>query len=241
MAEEEALEPKIEEVQMPGSLVTSFDAIKSKIAQIPLYSVSQNGDELVAVNVESVNIHKEPFLFYIIRIRKDGFVITYSIVPNTSERLRRATVVKNVASFLAIIADDFKIDNQKFLQYVDSAITDLLNGLNDSYSVLFNKYDSLLAEYASLRKLVSELTISNRNLTVQTTQLSEENKNLKAQLDALQTYSDETLMTMVQDWLEVHDSTIDIDEFAKTYKLSQPRVEQVLNKMVSLGYIELKG
>jgi hypothetical protein len=48
-------------------------------------------------------------------------------------------------------------------------------------------------------------------------------------------------MVMVQDWLESHDDTIDINEFAKSYKIITTRVEQILDKMVSLGYIELKG
>jgi DNA-binding IclR family transcriptional regulator len=46
---------------------------------------------------------------------------------------------------------------------------------------------------------------------------------------------------MVQDWLEAHDATIDINAFAKNFKMSTTRVEQILNSMVSLGYIELKG
>ena len=48
-------------------------------------------------------------------------------------------------------------------------------------------------------------------------------------------------MVMVQEWLESHDNTIDVNEFSTSYKIIPPRVEQILNKMVSLGYIELKG
>jgi DNA-binding IclR family transcriptional regulator len=48
-------------------------------------------------------------------------------------------------------------------------------------------------------------------------------------------------MVMIEDWIESHSDTIDIMEFSKTYRLTAPRVEQMLNKMVSMGYIELKG
>ena len=48
-------------------------------------------------------------------------------------------------------------------------------------------------------------------------------------------------MVLVEEWLEAHSSEIDVTEFAKVYKLSPTRVEQILNKMVSLGFIELKG
>lgn len=48
-------------------------------------------------------------------------------------------------------------------------------------------------------------------------------------------------MAMVGDWIETHSSSIDVDEFAQTYKLSVPRIEQILDKMVSQGYIDLKS
>lgn len=241
MAEEELLEPKIEEIQFPGSLVSDFATIKNKLAQIPFYSFNQTPEELDIVHVESRNVKKEPFLFYITKLKKDSLTLTYSIVPNTSDRMRRATVLKNLAGILAMLNDDFKIDTQKFFQYIDSVISDLLSGLNDNYSTLFNKYDALLAEFSELRKLATELSNANRNLTLQAAQLSEENSRLEKELKALQTYSDESLMAMIEDWLESHDSTIDIEEFAKTYRVPEPRVEQILDKMVGLGYLELKG
>ena len=60
-------------------------------------------------------------------------------------------------------------------------------------------------------------------------------------LKVLETYSDNSLMVIVQEWLDAHDDSIDVNEFAKNYKISPTRVEQILNKMVTLGYIELKG
>jgi len=48
-------------------------------------------------------------------------------------------------------------------------------------------------------------------------------------------------MVMLEDWIDAHNSTIDIIEFSKSYKIPAPRIEQMLNKMVTAGYIELKG
>lgn len=240
MVEEEQA-PRIEEVEFPGKLATTLEAIKTKVLQIPFYTAKLSGGELDIIRVESVNVHKMPFLFYIIKVRPDSIVLLYSIIPNTSERLRRATALGGLAAVLAMAGADFRIDEAKFFQYIDSAIGDVLGGMTESYSTLFNKYDALVAGYTELKKLAQDLTVSNRNLTIQTSQLSEENKRLQSQLSDLQTYSDDALMAMVQDWIEVHNSSIDITEFAKTYKLTEPRVEQILDKMVSMGYMELKG
>ena len=244
MAEEAATaetEPKVEQIEFPGKLQTSIGDVKSKLANIPFYSFQENGGALEIARVESRNIHKKPFLFYIIRVGPQSLQLTYSIVPGSSDRLRRATVIKDTASVLSVIRDSFQVDESKFFQYVDSVLDNLVAGLSQSYSTLFNKYDSLLNEFVEARRLLHDLETSNRNLTIQTSQLSEDNKQLTEQLKSLQTYSDESLMAMVQDWIEVHNSSIDIGEFSKTYKVPEPRIEQILDKMVSMGYIELKG
>ncbi|MGA3020780.1 MAG: hypothetical protein ABSD68_02425 [Candidatus Micrarchaeales archaeon] len=239
--ESKEIEPKIEQVVFPGKLLTSFDDLKQKISNIPFYTLQSGADSLEIIRVEGRNIHKKPFLFYIMTVKADALELTYSIIPGSSDRLRRATVIKNLASMLSVMKGSFQIEEEKFFQYIDSVIDNLLTGLSQSYSTLFNKYDGLLNEYVEVKRLNDELSASNRNLTIQTSQLSEENKTLVEELKSLQTYSDDSLMSMIQDWIEVHNSSVDVSEFSKTYKVSEPRVEQVLDKMVSLGYIELKS
>jgi len=235
------IEPKIEQIEFQGKLLTSLDDVKQKLSSIPFYSFQLTGDALEIVKVESKNIHKKPFLFYIISIKQDKLELTYSIIPGSSDRLRRATVIKNLAAVLSITKDSFQVEEGRFFQYIDSVIDNLITGLSQSYSTLFNKYDALLNEYVEMKKLMRELSTSNRNLTIQTSQLNEETRTLTEQLKSLQTYSDESLMAMVQDWIEVHSSSIDVGEFSKTYKVLEPRIEQILDKMVSMGFIELKS
>jgi hypothetical protein len=239
--EEVEIEPKVEQLSFPGKLVTSFDDVKQKLMNVPFYSFQPGDGKLDIIRVESRNLKKKPFLFYIFSVRQDAIDAVYSIVPGSSDRLRRAVVIQNLASLLSVIKDSFQIDESKFFQYVDSVLGNMMNGMSQSYSTLFNKYDGLLNEYVELKKLSKDLVVSNRNLTIQTGQLSEENKKLNEQLKSLQSYSDETLMAMVDDWIEVHNSSIDIEEFSKTYKVSEPRIEQILDKMVSMGYVELKS
>ncbi len=239
--EETEVEPKIERVEFPGKLNGTVSAVKDKVAQMPFYNFREAEGGIDIVRVESRNVRKKPFLFYIITVKPDALTLTYSIVPGSSDRLRRAVVIKNLASILSVISDSFAIEEGKFFQYVDSVLDSLINGMSQGYSTLFNKYDAVAGEYAELKKLANDLAMSNKNLTTQTSQLSEENKTLNEQLMSLQTYSDDALMGMVEDWIEVHSSAIDVGEFSKTYKVPEPRIEQILDKMVAAGYIELKG
>ena len=52
--------------------------------------------------------------------------------------------------------------------------------------------------------------------------------------------SDKTLAVKIQEWIAEHDGSIDVTEFAKVYGVSEARVEQVLNYLVTNGYLELK-
>ena len=237
----EFIEPDIEELEIKAKQLGSFDEAAKRLSSMELFHVKPSQDSLVLLRVESRDIQKRPFLFFIITFSKDSIKVEYSIAHDSSPKMRRLYVIKNLLSALSLIADTYQADDAELFQHVDSAIDDVINSISQSYSALFNNYDSLFNEYRELKRLNIELMASNKNLTVQGMQLSAENKELADRLKALETYSDESLMAMVQDWIETHDSTIDINEFAKSHKVPPPRVEQMLNKMVSLGYIEVKG
>ena len=120
--EETEVEPKIERVEFPGKLNGTVSAVKDKVAQMPFYNFREAEGGIDIVRVESRNVRKKPFLFYIITVKPDALTLTYSIVPGSSDRLRRAVVIKNLASILSVISDSFAIEEGKFFQYVDSVL-----------------------------------------------------------------------------------------------------------------------
>lgn len=231
----------MEKLTFSAKISGSLEEIRQKTLTIPFYAADLTGNVLTVARVESRNIRKMPYLFYIIEIKENELSVSYSIPPDMSETMRRAVILKDVSSYVSLISDHYTIDQSKLLQYVDSTLDVLLKGLSQPYSTLFNQYNATLSEYRALKRLNLELSASNRNLTVQAEQLTEENKKMAEELKKLQKYSDESLMVMVQDWIEVHNNTIDINGFAKTYEIASPRVEEILDKMVSLGYLELKS
>ncbi len=229
----------MEKLVFPARLQGSMDEIKQKIDAIPFYATYLEGGMLTVAKVESRNIHKMPYLFYIIEISAAEITVSYSIPHDVSETMRRATMLRNVSSVVSLISEHYSIDEGRLLQYIDSTLDVLLKELSKPYSTLFNQYNTILNEYRALKRLNLEISASNRNLTVQAEQITEENKKLASELKKLQKYSDESLMVMMQDWIEVHNNTIDINEFAKTYEITPPRAEEILDKMVSLGYLEM--
>ncbi len=234
-------QPKVEEFSISGKLNGTMGDVKAALGSLPFYLFKSSDSGLDLIKVESRSINRRPYLFHIISIKPDGIDITYSIIPDSSVSLRRASVLKSVAAIVSILDGKYSLDQLKFIQYIDSVLDGLLSGLSQNYTTLYNRYDSLLSEYRETKRLEIEVSAANRNLTIQSAQLSEENKVLKGQLASLQKYSDESLMALVEDWITVHNSSIDIVEFSKSHGVSPTRVEQILDKMVSLGYLELKG
>ena len=94
---------KVEQVEFDGKLKGSFESIQEKMSHVPFYTMRQGDGKLDIVRVESSNIRKKPFLFYIVTLKDGGLTLTYSIIPGSSDRLRRAVVIKNLASILSVI------------------------------------------------------------------------------------------------------------------------------------------
>ena len=242
MAEETAfVEPKTEEIEVKARLLGSFDEIVKRISGIETLEHEKVDSMLRIVRVENRDIQKRPFLFVMMELGADQLRICYTVATDSSPKLRRMVALKESLSVLSLLTDIYSVDNSEMFQCIDSAIDELSGSISQSYSSLFNNYDAIFNEYKELRKINVELTSANKNLSVQASQLSEENKALTARVKELEGYSDESLMVMTEEWLEAHNSEIDVGEFSKVYKISQTRTEGILNKMVSLGYIELKG
>ncbi len=239
--DQSAIQPKIEEFSIEGKLNGTMGDVKSVLGKLPFYLISSDADQLTMIKVESRSINKKPYIFHIIRIKPDSVLVTYSLLQDTSVNLRRADVLKELSAVLSMISDRYSINQAKFIQYVDSVLENLISGLSQTYTTLYNRFDSMLTEYRELKRLNIEIAASNRNLTLQSAQLADENKSLKEQLSALQKYSDESLMSLVEEWITVHNSSIDVVAFSKEHTVSPTRVEQILDKMASLGYIELKS
>ena len=235
------IEPNIENLRLKGTLLGTFDVMVKRLSTLQIFSIKSTQSSITLVRVESRNMQKKPFLFMIFKFEKDAISVDYSIGFDTNTKMRRLYVLKNLIAILSLITDLYEADNTDLLQHLDSAIDDVLGSLAQDYSTLYHNYGSLFDKYRELKKLNIELSNSNRNLSVQASLLDNENVELKDRLKQLETYTDESLMAIVEEWIDTHGGTIDINEFAQNYKITAPRVEQILDKMVSLGYIELKG
>jgi hypothetical protein len=234
----EERKPVVYSYSIPAKISTSLNDISLKLKTLNFLGVSQKEESLVVYNIESRDLKKEPYLFYIFEFKKDGIEINYSVIPDTSPKQRRLIVAKVLLDILVLLKEDLEVDSSKLYSFLSSSIQDFLSTIPQNYEILFGKYDSLLESYKDLQKNLFSLQNSNKMLSLKVTELLEKNAELEARIKKLETLSDEVLMLKVQDWLQTHNGTINIGEFSAFYKVPESRVEEILNKMISLGYIQ---
>ncbi len=236
------IKPKVKEFYLNSRLVGSFDDMISRFSDVKTFiSKKQQDNSLVLVSIESRDMQKNPFLFIVLVFKPDSITVQYSIPLDSSEKMRKIYVIRALLELLALVTDLYIVDQSALYTYINSSIDDILTSLSPSYSSLFNSYDSLFSEFREIRRLNLELQNSNKELTAKAVQMEEENKRLNEQLDQLHKYSDQALMVMVEDWIDEHNNTIDLDAFSNTHHIPISRVEQILNKMVTEGYISIQG
>lgn len=235
---EEQYKPEVYTYSFKIDVLTSLNDISLKAKALNFLGVTTAEDSVTLYNIESVDIKKQPYLFYMFEIRKEEIKMSYSVIPDQSQTERKLKVTKVLLDILVFFKEDLKIENPPFFSFLSSAIQDFLSSIPQNYETLFGKYDSLLENYKTLSKSLTTLELTNKDLSLKVTELLKLKNELEARLKKLETLSDETLILKIQEWLETHNNTIDIGEFAKIYKVPEARVEEILNKMISMGYIQ---
>ncbi|MGB9703616.1 MAG: hypothetical protein ACP5HJ_01510 [Candidatus Micrarchaeia archaeon] len=235
---EKGRKPVVYSFSIPAQIISSLNDIALKLKTLNFLSVTQKENTLIVYNVETRDIKKEPYLFYILEFKKEGIEVSYSVIPDISPKQRKVVVLKALLDILVLLKEDLKVDTSLFFSILSSSIQEFLASIPQNYETLFGKYDSLLESYKELQRNFVSLQNSNKMLSLKVTELIEKNAELEARIRKLETLSDEVLMLKVQDWLLTHNGTINIGEFSALYKVPEARVEEILNKMISLGYIQ---
>ncbi len=216
----------------------SFADISKLLRTISFLEIAQEKSAVNVVYVESRDIDKNPYLFSIVKIKKDEVEVLYTIPPEISPRKRRMDVLRYLLNILSIFDKEYEIENKVLYQLVEDAVKEITDSVTMEYSKLYTAYDSLKKEAIDLRKKSERLEDQVEALTNQNYELKSENDEFRLRLNELEHLSEETLRTKIQEWIVEHNGSINLSEFSKIYKTPETRVEEILNRLVSEGYIE---
>ena len=233
--------PFVSGFRVQGRRTKSPEEISKKLAELSFLEMSVDKDNLLVLNVESRDIQKNPYLFSIVSMSSSMLEVTYTCLPNTSPKKRRLDVLRHFLNLLTICEESYAVDMRSIYQLLEGIISDMDEYVSLDYNKLFSLYDNLKSEHSSLQKKISDLTEATSSLSKENYALKTKNDELVLQLKKLETYSDQVLSLKIEEWLSEHHGEINIAEFSKVYNVSETRVEQILNKLVTEGYIETKG
>lgn len=231
--------PVVDGFKIKGKVKGRIKDIADLLRTISFLEVAQEKSAVNVVYVESRDINKNPYLFSIIKIKEDEAEVLYSIPPEISPRKRRIDVIRYLLNIMSVIEKEYDIENKVLYQLLEDAVKELTDSVTMDYSKLYTAYDSLKKEAIDLRKKSERLEDQVEALTNQNYELKSENDEIKVRLTELEKLSEDTLRTKLQEWVMEHNGSINISEFARVYKVNETRIEEVLNKLVNEGYLEV--
>ena len=220
----------------PEALMQAF----SSLSFLKMAQDAADPSTLLVLNIESRDISGYPYLFSIAYFRRNGIDVLYSVLPNMSPKVRRIEVIKYLFNLLTLSTELQVVDMRHLYQFLEATFSEMNEYVSGDYQKLYSSYDSLLSEMAAMKKKVKDLSDSSVQLGKDNYDLKGRNDELSLRLQSLERYSDSVLAVKIQSWLAEHSGEINLSEFAKVHGVSEARVEQVLNSMVSEGYLETR-
>lgn len=231
--------PQVDGFKIKGKLRGNLKDIATTLRSISFLEIAPEKDLINVIYVESRDINKSPYLFSVVKLKEDEIEVLYSIPPEIGPKKRRMDVISYLLNILSLIDSLFSVDNKTLYQLIENAVKELTSSVTMDYSKLYTAYDSLKKEVDDYKKKIDRITDQSQALTTKNYELKSQNDDLRLRVEALEGLSDDALKAKLQEWILEHNGTINISEFTKLYKSSDARVEEMLNKLVSEGYIEV--
>jgi len=233
--------PTVDGFKLKGKLEGDFKKMVEVLRTITFIEIAQEKSAINISYVESRDINKNPYLFSIIKIKEDEVEVLYSVTPEISPTKRRVDVIRYLLNILSLVDEEYSVDNKILYQLLEDSMKKVMDSVSVEYSRLFTERDALKKDIADYKKKVERLTEQNDALSSQNYEIKTENDELKVRLQKLESVSDETLKTKIQEWIVEHNGSINVSEFAKVYSTPETKVEEILNQLVSEGYLEVVG
>jgi regulator of replication initiation timing len=236
---EQAHSPQVDGFKLKGELKGSLKDIAALLRSISFLEIASEKDLVNVIYVESRDINKNPYLFSLLKIKEDEVEVLYSIPSEIGPKKRRMDVIRYLLNIFSLVEPVYEVDTKTLYQLVENAVKELTSSVTMDYSKLYTAYDSLKKDVDDLRKKVDRLNDQNQALTTKNYELKSQNDELHIRIGELEGLSDDALKAKLQEWITEHNGSIVIPEFTKLYKVSDARVEELLNRLVSEGYLEV--
>jgi len=232
-----AREPFVEGFKIEAKMLKGNDEVINTLSPLQFLEIVETKSNIIVVNVERRDIQKNPYLFSVTYLNPESIEIIYSYSPDESPKKRRLEVLRYFLNLVTLLENVYFINHKQLFQIIDNFLARMLEYTSSSYEEVFSKYDAVKEDCERTRKQITELTAANESLRKSNLELKNQQNDLLVRIRELEIVSDDVLISKIQTWLDEHNYEINVSDFAKIQKVSEQRVEEVLNKMVRKGYL----
>ena len=231
--------PKVDGFNMKIRLKGNFSDVAQALSSISFLKVAQEKEGVNAAYVESRSIDKTPYLFSLMKFKKDEVEVAYTVPGNTSPTRRKLDVMRYLLNMLTLVEPYYAIENKVVYQLIEDTMRQLEEYTTGDFKTLYKDYDQLKREVETLRRSLFVYKGQVKSLSKENYELKNENDELKVRFEKLHGgISDSVLTARVQEWIMDHSGSINVVEFAKYNRVPEARVEDILNRLVRQGFLE---
>lgn len=239
MPEEILPSPKVDGFRMKVKLKGKTSDVAKALNAISFLKIAQEKEQVNVAYVESRSIDKTPYLFSLMRFKKNEVEVVYTVPGNASPTKRKLDVLRYLLNMITLVEPYYEIDNKLLYQLIEETMRQLEEYTTGDYKTLYRDYDRLKTEVENLRRSSLIYKGQVKSLSKENYELKNENDELKVTFEKLHGgISDNVLTTRVQEWIMDHNGSINIVQFARHNKVPEARVEDILNRLVRQGYLE---
>ncbi len=239
MVEERMLSPKVDGFRMKVKLEGKFSDVARALNSISFLKIAKEKEGVNVAYVESRSIDKTPYLFSMMKFKKNQIEVVYTVPNNVSPTKRKLDVMRYLLNMITLVEPYYEIDNKVVYQLVEETMRQLEDYTTGDYKTLYKQYDQLKREVENLRRSTHIYKGQVKSLSKENYELKNESDELKVRFEKLHGgISDSVLSSRVQEWVIDHNGNINIVDFARHNRVPEARVEDVLNDLVRQGYLE---
>ncbi len=231
--------PQVDGFKVLAKFTGDFKDVASALRSISFLQVAPEKGSVNVAYVESRDINKNPYLFSIVKFKETEIEVTYSIPSEIGPRKRKLDMLSHFLNLLTLVEKNYVVDVRSILQLIESTVKEISGSVTMDYNKLYTSYDSAKKDLEDYKLKIENLTEQNQSLSSQNYELRSVNDELSLRVKSLESLSEESLRSKIQQWILEHNGSINVSEFSRIYKIPEMRVEEVLNKLLNEGYLAL--
>jgi len=200
--------------------------------------ISYLKDTLTVERVVGFDLKGKPELDYRITFSPGEILLEYEVAQNKNKKARLMSVLPIFLNVLQLAEDYYTIRPSAIYYEINETIGEAVKLVGKDAVDLATELSETEAKYRSLTAKYDDLLKSSEENARILLECERKRDELSRKVDKLMGYSDESLKEMIYEWISLHGGKMNILEFSKINRVAIPRVEEVLNMLVTGGYIK---